>query len=106
MAVLDQVAPIWVDEPARGSSVRPGSRLTVTGVASTFEANVEWELLRDGRRVDHGSATASAGAPARGAYRFTTTSSLAPGAYVVRVFASSAKDGSTVAEQLVPVTAH
>ena len=105
MAVLDQVAPVWVDEPARGSSVRAGSPLTVKGVASTFEANVEWELLRDGRRVDHGFTTASAGAPARGAYRFTTTSSLEPGAYVVRVFASSAKDGSTVAEQLVPVTA-
>jgi hypothetical protein len=105
MAVLDQVAPVWVDEPARGSVVRAGSPLTVKGVASTFEANVEWDLLRNGRRVDHGFTTASAGAPARGAYRFTTTSSLEPGAYVVRVFASSAKDGSTVAEQLVPVTA-
>jgi hypothetical protein len=105
MAVLEQVAPVWVDEPARGAVVTAGSRLTVKGVASTFEANVEWELLRDGRPVDRGFATASAGAPARGTYRFTTKTSLTPGAYVVRVFASSAKDGSPVAEQLVPVTA-
>jgi len=105
MAVLDQVAPVWVDEPARGSVVRAGARLAVTGVASTFEATVEWELLRAGQRVDHGFTTASAGAPDRGTYRFTTKTSLTPGAYVVRVFASSAKDGSPVAEQLVPVTA-
>ncbi|WP_028785352.1 Gmad2 immunoglobulin-like domain-containing protein [Terracoccus sp. 273MFTsu3.1] len=105
MAVLDQVAPVWVDEPARGSAVSAGNRLTVKGVASTFEATVEWELLRDGQRVDRGFTTASAGAPDRGTYRFTTKASLTPGAYVVRVFASSAKDGSPIAEQLVPVTA-
>jgi hypothetical protein len=105
MTVLDQVAPVWVDEPARGSAVKAGARLTVKGVASTFEATVEWELLRDGQRVDHGFTTASVGAPDRGTYRFTTKSSLAPGDYVVRVFASSAKDGSPLAEQLVPVTA-
>jgi hypothetical protein len=105
VAVLEQVAPVWVDEPARGSAVKAGARLTVKGVASTFEATVEWELLRDGRRVDHGFTTASAGAPDRGTYRFTTKTSLTPGAYVVRVFATSAKDGSAVAEQLVPVTA-
>ena len=105
MTVLDQVAPVWVDEPARGSAVNAGARLTVKGVASTFEATVEWELLRDGQRVDHGFTTASVGAPDRGTYRFTTKSSLAPGDYVVRVFASSAKDGSPLAEQLVPVTA-
>ncbi len=105
VAVLDQVAPIWVDEPARGSAVEAGSRLVVKGVASTFEANVEWELLRDGQTVDNGFTTASEAAPARGAYRFTTKKPLEAGTYVVRVFESSAKDGSTVAEVLVPVTA-
>ena len=40
IAVLGQVAPIWVDEPARGSVVKAGAPLTVSGVASTFEANV------------------------------------------------------------------
>ena len=105
IAVLDQVAPIWVDEPARGSVVRAGRPLAVKGVASTFEANVEWELLRDGRRVESGFTTASGAAPARGTYRFTTTKPLASGAYVLRVFESSAKDGSTSAEQVVTLTA-
>jgi len=105
IAVLDHVAPVWVDEPARGSVVKAGSPLTVKGIASTFEANVEWELLRDGRRVDQGFTTASEAAPARGAYRFTTNQPLQSGAYVVRVFESSANDGSTVAEVRVPVTA-
>ena len=105
IAVLEQVAPIWVDDPARGGVVRAGHPLKVTGLASTFEANLEWEVLRDGTRVDVGSTTASAAAPARGSYTFTTTKPLGAGAYLLRVFASSAKDGATVAEQTVPVTA-
>ena len=104
MAVLDQVAPIWVDEPARGSVVKAGAPLTVKGVASTFEATVEWELLRGGEGVDHGVTTASRGAPARGTYTFPTKP-LTAGDYVLRVFESSAQDGSTVAEQRVPFTA-
>lgn len=105
IAVLGQVAPIWVDQPARGSVVPAGRTLTVTGVASTFEANVEWQLLRDGRPVDSGYTTASEAAPARAAYRFTTKRPLESGAYVLRVFETSAKDGSTAAEQLVGLTA-
>jgi hypothetical protein len=103
--VLEQVAPIWVDQPVRGAAVTAGAPLTVNGVASVFEATVEWELLRNGQRVDNGVTTASEAAPARGTYSFTTRKSLVTGSYVVRVFASSAKDGSTIAEQLVPVTA-
>jgi hypothetical protein len=105
IAVLDQVAPIWVDEPARGASVPAGRPLTVEGVASTFEANVEWELLRDGRRVDSGFTTAAEAAPARATYRFTTKKPLASGTYTLRVFESSAQDGSTAAEQTLAVTA-
>ncbi|WP_330473883.1 Gmad2 immunoglobulin-like domain-containing protein [Terrabacter sp. C0L_2] len=105
IAVLDQVAPIWVDEPARGTTVPVGRPLSVKGVASTFEANVEWELLRDGRRVDSGFTTATEAAPARATYRFTTKKPLASGTYTLRVFESSAKDGSTAAEQTLTVTA-
>ena len=104
--VLGQVAPIWVDQPSRGTVVPAGRPLTVTGVASTFEATVEWELLRDGRPVDSGFTTASQAAPARAPYRFTTKKPLAAGAYVLRVFETSPKDGSTAAEQLVTLTAH
>ena len=105
MAVLDQVAPIWVDAPARGGVVRAGSPLTASGVASTFEATVEWELLRDGASFEKGFTTASAGAPARGTYRLTTKKPLTAGSYVLRVFESSAKDGSVAAEQQIPFTA-
>jgi len=103
--VLGQVAPIWVDEPGRGSVVKAGAPLTVSGVASTFEANVQWQLLRDGKVVASGFTTASRGAPARGSYTFPTKQSLTAGAYVLRVFEASANDGSTVAEQRIPFTA-
>jgi hypothetical protein len=104
MAVLALVAPLWVDEPARGSVVTAGAPLRVKGVASTFEATVEWELLRDGRRVDRGVTTAAQAAPARAPYAFSTRP-VPAGSYVLRVFESSANDGSTVAEQRVPLTA-
>ncbi|MFM6850255.1 MAG: Gmad2 immunoglobulin-like domain-containing protein [Terrabacter sp.] len=105
MAVLDQVAPIWVDAPARAGVVKAGATLTASGVASTFEANVEWEVLRDGVSFEKGFTTASAGAPARGTYRLTTKKPLPAGSYVLRVFESSAKDGSLASEQRTPFTA-
>ncbi|KJK12162.1 hypothetical protein UB45_09360 [Terrabacter sp. 28] len=105
MAVLEQVAPVWVDAPARNGVVKAGAPLTATGVASTFEATVEWEVLRDGVSFEKGFTTASAGAPARGTYRFTTKKPLTAGSYVLRVFESSAKDGSLAAEQRIPFTA-
>lgn len=103
-AVLEQVAPIWVDEPRRGAVVAAGAALRVSGVASVFEANVEWELLRGGARVDSGFTTASEAAPARGTYAFRTQA-VPAGDYVLRVFATSAESGAAIAEQRVPVTA-
>lgn len=104
MLVLDVLAPIWVDEPARGSVVKAGAPLTVKGVASVFEGTVQWELLRGGTRVDGGFTTAAQSAPARAAYTFATKP-LTAGDYVLRVYATSPKDGSTMAEQRVPFTA-
>jgi hypothetical protein len=104
-SVLEQVAPIWVDAPARNGSVAAGAPLKVKGVASTFEATVEWELLRDGASFEKGFTTASIGAPGRGNYEFTTKKPLTAGSYVLRVFESSAKDGSLFAEQRIPFTA-
>lgn len=105
MAVLEQVAPIWVDAPPRNGVVKAGAALTASGVASTFEANVEWEVLRDGVSFEKGFTTASAGAPSRGTYRLTTKKPLTAGSYLLRVFESSAKDGSLAAEQRIPFTA-
>ena len=102
--VASILSPVWVDEPYRGEVVTAGRPLTVKGVASTFEATVEWELLREGAVVDEGFTTATVGAPGRGTYTFETEP-LAPGAHVLRVFESSAKDGSVAAEQRVAFTA-
>ncbi len=102
--VASTLAPIWVDQPFRGEVVEAGRPLTVKGVASTFEATVEWELLRGGAVVDEGFTTATIGAPGRGTYTFQTEP-LMPGAHVLRVFESSAKDGSVAAEQRVTFTA-
>jgi hypothetical protein len=105
IAVLGHVAPIWVDAPARNARVAAGTTLTAKGVASTFEANVQWELLRDGASFDKGFTTASEAAPARAGYTIKTTKPLTAGSYVLRVFESSAKDGSLSAEQRIPFTA-
>ena len=103
IGVYDVLSPLWVDQPARGATVKAGQRVTVTGVASTFEANVEWQLLRGGSVVAEGSTTATAGAPERGAYSFRTKA-LPAGDYVVRVLESSPKDGTPDAEQRIPFT--
>ncbi len=58
--------------PSAARSSRPGRPLTVKGVASTFEANVEWQLLTGGAVVDEGFTTATIGAPGRGTYTFET----------------------------------
>jgi hypothetical protein len=103
MGVYDVLSPLWVDEPARGGTVPAGKRVTVKGVASTFEANVEWQVLRGQTVVASGYTTAAAGAPERGAFGFTTKA-LPAGDYVVRVLESSPKDGRPDAEQRIPFT--
>ena len=103
MGVYDVLAPLWVDEPARGATVPAGQTLTVKGVASTFEANVEWQVLRGAAVVASGHTTAAVGAPGRGAYTFRTKA-LPAGDYVVRVLESSPKDGAPDAEQRIPFT--
>ena len=103
MGVYAVLSPLWIDEPFRGEAFRAGASVTVKGVASTFEANVEWQVLRAGTVVAQGATTASIGAPERGAYSFRT-GHLAAGEYIVRVLETSAKDGSLAAEQRMPFT--
>jgi hypothetical protein len=104
LEVASILAPVWVDEPFRGEVVPAGQPLVVNGIASTFEANVEWQLLAGGTVVDEGFTTATVGAPGRGTYAFETEP-LGAGPHVLRVFESSAKDGSVAAEQRVSITA-
>jgi hypothetical protein len=97
------LAPLWIDEPARGATFPVGARVTVKGQASTFEANVQWQLLRAGAEVAKSYTTATIGAPDRGTYAFRT-GALTAGSYVIRVFELSPKDGSVSAEQRIPFT--
>ena len=100
----EDLAPIWVTAPTRGQALPAGRTVTVRGEACVFEANVSWELLRDGDVVDEGFVTASVGAPDRGTYEIPL-GSQDPGSYAVRVFELSAEDGTKVrAETTMPFT--
>jgi hypothetical protein len=99
------LSALWIDQPSRGAVLPAGQAVKVKGVASTFEANVGWEVLAldtgSAVEVQSGSTTATIAAPERGTFAFTTKA-LPSGAYAVRVFESSAKDGSVTAEQQIP----
>jgi hypothetical protein len=98
------LAPIWVTAPARGQVLPASTPVAARGEATVFEANVRWQLLRDGQEVDSGFTTASEGAPGRGTWTVDLGRRPA-GAYTVRVFEVSAADGTTVnAEHAVAFT--
>lgn len=103
--VSGELSALWIDQPSRGAVLAAGQAIEVTGVASTFEANVGWEVLAldtgSEATIQSGSTTATIAAPERGTFAFTTKS-LPAGTYAVRVFDSSAKDGSVIAEQQIP----
>lgn len=99
--VYSVLSPLWVTTPVRGQSVTTGTNLTVAGVASVFEASLQWQLLRGDVEVASGFTTASVGAPGRGNYSFPT-GPLVSGDYVIRVLTRSARDGSVDAEHAVP----
>jgi hypothetical protein len=102
MAVWAILSPVWIDSPSRGESL-PVGKVTVSGVASTNEANVQWEISQGGKSLDSGHTTAEVAAPQRGKYTFTTTA-LPAGDYTVKVFETSMKDGSVSAAATMPFT--
>lgn len=80
---------VQIDSPAHGATV--GRVVEVTGEAAVFEANLPWQVLRDGAVVQSGAASTAEGqrfAP----YRFTVT--LEPGEYTVRVTEDDPSDGA------------
>lgn len=79
---------VQIDAPAHGTTV--GREIEVSGEAAVFEANLLWEVLRDGTVVRSGSTTTAEGqrfAP----YAFEVT--LEPGVYTVRVLEDDPSDG-------------
>ena len=90
------LAPIWITSPTENQSVS-AEGFTLSGMASTFEANVVWKVIRDGVVIKQGSTTALEAAPAWKPWSVAIPG-LAPGAYQFLAMEYSAKDGSLVAQ--------
>ena len=94
-ASIDTIAPVWVIEPAPGSTV--SRTFTVKGTAAVFEATVSWEVTRPGSttQLAHGFVNASQGAPGRGDYTVSVTLPAGTtGDVVFTAWEDSAEDGS------------
>jgi hypothetical protein len=92
---LQVQAPVWVTSPQDGDRV--GRRFTVEGRGAFFEATVSWQLLSGGSVVDEGFTTARE-CCTLSPFRFTVAG-VAPGDYVLRVYAADQSGGEGGAEQ-------
>lgn len=90
------LAPIWITSPTEDQSVTAAG-FTLSGMASTFEANVAWKVIKDGVVIKQGSTTALEAAPAWKPWSVAIPG-LAPGTYQFFAMEYSAKDGSLVAQ--------
>ncbi len=97
---IDVEAPIWLVSPPEGARVP--DPVTVSGIASVYEAHVSWQVLAGGSVVRSGYVTAAEAGPARAPW--SVTISLPSGSYQVRVFAASAEDGSVIAADSKNIT--
>jgi Immunoglobulin-like domain of bacterial spore germination/Sporulation and spore germination len=87
---IDVQAAIWITSPTNNASVT--SPVKITGIASVFEATVNWQVRDTSKRVvQEGYTTASAGGPSFGDFSFTVK--LPPGDYLLECFESSPEDG-------------
>ncbi|HUW78247.1 MAG TPA: GerMN domain-containing protein [Candidatus Nanopelagicaceae bacterium] len=83
--------PVSIMSPSQSTVlVNP---IIVSGEACTFEANVSWELLKDGVSINTGSTLAQAACPERSAWTVDLPQ-LASGTYTIVGREYSAKDGS------------
>jgi hypothetical protein len=90
------LAPVWITSPPEGSQqAAPG--FTLSGLASTFEANVAWKVFQNGKLIKQGSAIADGAAPAWKPWSVSIPG-LAPGEYQFAAMEFSAKDGSLVSK--------
>lgn len=102
-AGLDGHAFIFVTHPTSGAQLASGDE--VTGCSNTYEASFQYELLdRDGAVLDEGFGTASCGTGCVGDLSFTVTFDVAEETVgTLRVFATSAQDGSEELVNAIPV---
>lgn len=88
------LASVWIDLLDKSDLVSP---VTISGSACTFEANVAWELSQGDAIVQSGATTAKTTCPDRSDWTIDL-GTLPIGDYTLRVFDSSAKDGSVISE--------
>jgi len=96
------LAPIWITSPTENESVA-AQGFTLSGMASTFEANVAWKVFKDGVLIQQGATTALEAAPAWKPWS-VTIENLKPGTYQFFAMEYSAEDGSLVAQDSKNVT--
>jgi hypothetical protein len=95
---------ITVQSPVIGQQVT--SPVTVSGTADVFEATVSVRILDSaGHEIARTFTTASCGTGCRGSYSVTVPYSVTQAGHgTIEVFESSAKDGSPVNVEQIPVT--
>ncbi|MEO5974287.1 MAG: GerMN domain-containing protein [Ilumatobacteraceae bacterium] len=96
------VSPVWITSPEEGAQTN-AKGFSLSGLASTFEANVAWKVFRGGKLIRQGSTTALGAAPAWTPWS-VTIDGLTPGEYQFAAMEFSAKDGSLVAQDTKNVT--
>jgi len=90
------LAPVWITSPEEGATVN-ALGFNLSGMASTFEANVAWKVFQNGKLVKQGSTLAAEAAPAWKPWS-VAISGLTPGKYMFIAMEYSPKDGSLVAQ--------
>lgn len=90
------LAPVWITSPEEGAKVS-AQGFKLSGMASTFEANVAWKVFQNGKLVQQGSTTAAEAAPAWKPWS-VSIAGLTPGEYMFIAMEFSPKDGSLVAQ--------
>ncbi len=89
-AANDVQALVWIDSPAEDQVVKP--KVTVQGVASAFEATVNYEATNLKTRETMKSFTSASEGQKFSPYSFQLT--LTPGEWQISVYLLSAEDGS------------
>ena len=99
---VEVLAPVWITSPEEGVEI--GAKgFTLSGLASTFEANVVWKVSQNGKLIKQGSTTSLGAAPAWEPWS-VVISGLTPGVYQFAAMEFSAMDGSLVAQDTKTAT--
>jgi hypothetical protein len=101
---IEDVTPaILLESPAPGATV--SSPLTISGTGNTFEATYQWAVLdADGATLVAGFDMATSGTGTRGTFDTEIDLGAATGDITLKLFESSAKDGTEINVVTIPLT--